>query len=445
MPFLIKYIDYVFCDAVVFGEDNNGIINGLKIKEVIKIGKPRIVNSEGNCYLYSHIQDEAQHIDDDLFYSVPEEYGVFLTHEVSDAFIVGCLLPAVFYNQDIVVDGPISERLFYNLNNSVSYVLSLVYGNRIRIHAKELVHAQFGSSGVGCGCSLGVDSFAAMIQHIPYLGGAEMMCAPKSYQITHLTYFNVGAMGYVDLKKAKDSYDKDIKMVRAFSNEVHLPLVSLESNFSILYKDFDFDASGDFRNFSAALSLQKLFGKYLYGSSFPICDFKFDKGQTGYYESLIAPLISTESMEIVIANPDMSRIDKTKFIIDNPLVHKYLYVCWKELIANRWPDSTIAKVKDYHLNCSRCDKCKRTLLAIDLLGKLDEFEAIFDIPYWKSVKESYIAKVLSNRQGNAFYKDLCFLMEEVGYTPSIKEVDGKKKKSVLFRIGSKIKRKVLKH
>lgn len=233
-------------------------------------------------------------------------------------------------------------------------------------------------------------------------------------------------------------------MVRSFADEVGLPVVSLESNFSLLYKDFDFDASGDLRNFSAALSLQKLFKIYLYGSSFPIADFKFDRDQTGYYESLIAPLLSTNNTEIVIANPDMSRIDKTKYVVDNKMVHKYLYVCWKELIANRWPESEVAKVKDLHLNCSRCDKCKRTLLAIDLLGKLDKFEGIFDIPYWKKVKDSYIAKVISNKNNNAFYKDLFSLMNEVGYTPS----DSVKKelwririrKSITYRTVAKIKR-----
>lgn len=60
---------------------------------------------------------------------------------------------------------------------------------------------------------------------------------------------------------------------------------------------------------------------------------------------------------------------------------------------------------------------KRTLFAIDLSGKQDKYEDIFDIPYWKSVKDNYIVKVVSNRNENAFYGDLYDLMNEVGYTP----------------------------
>ena len=411
---------------------------------MIRISKSRIERANDRWTMLSHIIDESQNIDTDIYYSVPNEYGDYLTYELADSFVVGMLLPAVFYNEDIVVEGTMSERLYYNINNSVLYILSLVYGNKVQIHPTQLVNIEFKASGVGCGCSLGVDSFAAMLMHLH-----QFKASPASYQISHLTYFNVGAMGYVDLEKAKQSFNKDLKMVQSFANEVGLPVVCLESNFSIMYKDFDFDASGDLRNFSAALALQKLFGKYLYGSSFPIGDFKFDKGQTGYYESLLAPLLSSESTEIVIANPDMNRIDKTKYILDNPLVQKYLYVCWKELIANRWPDSEVAKVKDRHQNCSRCDKCKRTLLAIDLLGKLDEYEAIFDIPFWKTVKDSYIAKVISYKNDNAFYNDLCSLMHEVGYEPT--QAVKKElcmiaiRKSFPYKVASKIKRILTKH
>lgn len=385
---------------------------------MIRISQPHLESAKGNRLLISHITDEAQFIEEDIYYSVPEEYGDYLTYEVADSFVVGCLLPAVFYNQDIVVEGSMSEKLFYNLSNSVLYVLSSLYGHNVKIHAEKLVNSHYDAKGVGCGCSLGVDSFAAMLQHMSPSHENKEEAVMPSYKITHLTYFNVGAMGYVNLEKAKASYDKDIKMVFSFAKEVDLPVVSLESNFSLLYKDFDFDASGDLRNFSAALSLQKLFGKYLYGSSFPITDFRFDKDQTGFYESLLAPLTSTESTEIVIANPDMTRVDKTRYIVDNPLVQKYLYVCWKELIANKWPNSVEAKVKDLHLNCTRCDKCKRTLLAIDLLGKLDMYKNIFDIPHWNSVKDDYIVNVISNRYYNTFYKELYDLMGEVGYIPS---------------------------
>ena len=134
---------------------------------------------------------------------------------------------------------------------------------------------------------------------------------------------------------------------------------------------------------------------------------------------LLFPLLSTDKTEIIISNPEMTRIDKTKYIINDGLAQNYLYVCWKELIVNRWPNSQIAKIKDRYLNCSRCDKCQRTLLAIDLLGKLPLFEKVFDVSYWNSVKDSYIAKVLINKEKSSFYYELQDLMKDIGYHPSV--------------------------
>ena len=410
---------------------------------MIRISAPRLVKEIGRVSMVCHIEDDKQHLAEEIYYATPALYGDYLSYEVADAFVVGCLLPAALYGEDIQVDGAISERLFYNLSNSVSYILSLIYGNRIRIQASQLVNPDYNATGVGCGCSLGVDSFAAMLQHFPTSIIGQDATVPASYRITHLTYFNIGAMGYVDLQKAKLSYEKDLQRVRSFAEEVGLPVVELESNFSLLYKDLDFDASGDVRNFSAVLALQKLFGRYLYGSTFPMVDFRFDKGQTGYYESVLAPLLSTESTEIIIANPDMSRIDKTRAIADNPLVQKYLYVCWKELIANRWPHSKIAAIKDAHVNCSRCDKCKRTLLALDLMGKLPSYQSVFDLDYWASTKDAYIAKVIYRKDESAFYKDLYNLMQEKNYRISPKAERElrilRRKNSLLFRGLRKIK------
>ena len=378
---------------------------------MIYIDKPHIELKDDLTYVVSHVKDESQQIEQDIFYSVPNEYGQFLTDDVADAFVVGALLPAALYNEDIYVDAPVSEKLYYNITNSVLFTLSFIYGNKIKLNVKELVRPDYHGEAVGCGCSLGVDSFAAMMRHL------SPEC-PESYRITHLTYFNVGAMGYVDLEKAEQSYQKDLQLVKAFASKINLPVVCLSSNFSLLYKDFDFDASGLYRNFSAALSLQKLFRRYLYGSSYTIRENGFSKSHSGYYEFLLAPWLSTENMEIVIANPDMTRVDKTRYIADNPLAQKSLYVCWKELIANRWPDSRIAKIKDEHLNCSRCDKCKRTMLALDLLGSLPLYHDVSDIPHWQIIKDRYIARVIAQKNINTFYAELYSLMDEVGYVPN---------------------------
>ena len=86
---------------------------------MIKISSPVITTSEKRATMTALIEDEYQKIKTEIYYSTPIEYGKYLCDDVADAFVVGVLLPAARYEQDIVVDGAVSDKLFYNINNSI--------------------------------------------------------------------------------------------------------------------------------------------------------------------------------------------------------------------------------------------------------------------------------------------------------------------------------------
>ena len=58
-----------------------------------------------------------------------------------------------------------------------------------------------------------------------------------------------------------------------------------------------------------------------------------------------------------------TRLEKVTALVDEPLVHRYLRVCWKNVDA-AW-------------NCSACEKCVRTMVTISTVGDLSRFE-VFD-------------------------------------------------------------------
>lgn len=267
----------------------------------------------------------------------------------------------------------------------------------------------YNGNGVATGCSLGVDSMAS------YLTYTAKDCPPK-HRLTHLTYFNAGAMGFKNEEKAAESYNKDLQMVRQFAEEVGLPLVCIESNVIKWYNRLmGFGQCAVMINMSVVLSMQKLFGKYFFASSFPIWEFRYDVQIMEYYETLLLPLLSTESTELIVANPEMTRVAKEKMIFGSQLVQKYLYVCWKEIIANEKSDSYYAKSKDDYLNCTVCDKCLRTLLAIDIMGYIEQYRNIFNLNYYYKIKDSYIARVIAKKNDNSFYWELYCLLKENNY------------------------------
>lgn len=381
---------------------------------MIKVCKPNVCQmGGGKTRLSCRILDSQRDDEREIWFESDAEYGKYFCDEVCDAFVVAVLLPALRSSQDITVEGPMSERLYYNIRNTVIYLFSTAFGYKpIEIKADKLVHPRFDNFAVGCGCSLGVDSFAAMLSHMEDL---HPYGNPEGYQITHLTYFNVGAHGYKNLDKVEASYKKDLEMVRAFAQSINRPLVCINSNIHILFDGFNFDQSGDTRNMCAVLSMQKLFKRYLYASSYPIKEFRLTPVQSGYYETVLLPSLSTENTELIVANPNLSRTEKTELLADNKQAQSHLYVCWKELIANNNPGCEIAKIKDKYLNCTRCDKCHRTLMALDIMGKTEDFSAIFDLKHWNSVKDKYIATVLSTTKENGFSSDLKEMMDKYHY------------------------------
>jgi hypothetical protein len=113
---------------------------------MIKIEKPRIEfcatdNQKGafmrGVRLVSHVVNEVIPLKEDLWFETETEYGRYFCDEVCDAFVVAMLLPAVQTHQDIECDC-ISEKLLYNLNHIVTFLLQNAWkGRRIEIRAKS--------------------------------------------------------------------------------------------------------------------------------------------------------------------------------------------------------------------------------------------------------------------------------------------------------------------
>lgn len=373
---------------------------------MIRISKPQV----GGGKIYSHITDEIEGLDLNLYYQVELEYEQYLDTESCDAFLVAMLTYAFITKQSIQVDGAVSEKLYYNIQSHAKHVLGLSFPNTdVSITAKELVVTRHNGKGVATGCSLGVDSLSTIYSHL-------YEDCPPSYRLTHLTYFNVGAMGHHDLEMAHQSYLNSLATVRQFAKEMGLPVITIESNISAIYGDREYSTWVISANIGAVLILQKLLGKYYFSSTYPLETMMPNNGDDEeHYGTLLVHSLSTESTELSVSDVEKGRFDKTRVVANNELSKRYLYVCWKDIILNTKSVKAIEDVKDKFLNCTRCDKCLRTCLALDILGKGEEFTTIFDWNYYKKTRTTYIAKVLAGRKENYFYGDLYDAMMQNNY------------------------------
>ena len=70
---------------------------------------------------------------------------------------------------------------------------------------------------------------------------------------------------------------------------------------------------------------------------------------------------SSEQMQLIHFGELVLRSDKMRSIADEPLVQQHLRVCWKN--------------RNEHLNCCSCEKCVRTMILLESVGKLRNFRS----------------------------------------------------------------------
>lgn len=373
------------------------------------INKPYIEIRGENTYLISRIKDEVANVEEDIFYAVQNDYGEYLCDEVADAFVVAMLLPALVSGQDITVNAPISEILYYQIANNVVYTLSKVFNKKpIKVYPQNTFNPNYNPFAVATGFSGGVDSFTTVLQHTQDMN--------EEFKLTHLTLFNVGSYGN-DYNKTQKAFTADLKRASKISILLNLPLVAVNSNFCLFYNNskeriFNFSPRSTICLISGVLSLQKLFRHYFISSTGTIEDIKLCIHDQYYYEWLIASFLSNNCSHIYIANGDLNRVEKTRYIINNNLVIDNLYVCAADIYNTSYGTNF---QKNDSPNCSECIKCQRTLITLELLGIIDKYSNRFDLHKYQYQRTKIFVEVLANYKNNHFLNEIHDLMLEINY------------------------------
>src|SRR5512133_286047 len=146
------------------------------------IHQPELLNNGGHTLLFSKIEIEHFPISfpEFLWFRIPDQYSSFLSLQ-SDAFLITCILAAMFFKEDIEVRGPVSPRLAYHLEEYQQLLnfRSPSEVTPINIRYSELKPLQANPVAVGTTFSGGVDSLFTLWKHLP------KNQPDPNYQITH--------------------------------------------------------------------------------------------------------------------------------------------------------------------------------------------------------------------------------------------------------------------
>ena len=351
------------------------------MKRTMKIGKPVLSYNGGKARVTASINLQSEGGAKSLWFEVDDEYGKYLCSERGDAYLIGLLWYAMFHQYDMELEVPVTGELLHQVQTWL--IPSLVKNSKV-LHEPKITCAVEDESlpnagAVGTGMSCGVDSLHAVSRYYKH---------PLSrFRLTHLAIFNVGAFGLYDIDKADAQFKWQMENSRCIANELGLKLVVGNSN---LKGEFFTDnrCTHTFTNMFAVFMLQKLWGTYYYSSAgwdmsrFDIND--ADRNDAAQYDILSLACFSTRALKLYSEGAALTRYEKMKDLLQFPYARKYLHVC----------------CQDEGGNCGKCFKCKRTMVALDALGILDEFSDVFDVKYYRCHKSRYLLWLAAQRYGD---------------------------------------------
>ncbi|CAH8295272.1 hypothetical protein EV196_10883 [Mariniflexile fucanivorans] len=345
---------------------------------------PKIIVNVNKCVLETVFETQGRQ--DVLWYKFPLEYKELLVLEQSDAALVGLLVLAMKNNEDIHIKGAISSKLYYTIS---SYLIRAIHISNptyhlITIYPESLSEKVFNIRKIAAtGISCGIDSFATIATHEEF---------EDAYQIKYFTYFNAGSHGVFGGAIANKIYEKGIAKAKAYAALNNIPLISIESNV-VDVVGINFQKLHSLYHLSCVLTLQKIISVYYYSSAFRLDYYKLSDNDTSDWDIVLIRLLETESVNFYSSVSQFTRFERTALVSNYKPSYEFLDVC-------------TAAQNSKKINCSKCEKCLRTQVSLELLGKLNEYGAVFDFEVYKIHKDQFISKLIFEKNKNQINLEL---------------------------------------
>lgn len=335
----------------------------------------------------------------ELCFWVDREYGWMLTDDVYDAFLVAMLYPAMYYKEDIEVDGNVSKKLYFNIVNYAMFVvrdyalLTKKDFTPVDIKVKGYSNAKKHEKlFVGTGFSGGVDSFSTL--HDRFYNEED-----PDYKINALFFFHVGQYGNVKNPLSWKRAYNIFTITLNYGKIINIPAIMMNTNLFDFYQPEWEYSGGVLIRCASVLNFQRALKRYYISNGITYIErtsvsLNPNPDMAEFADPIIMSLLSPEGLEIVDDGEQYLRSEKIERIIHDQHVQKLLNVC-------------VCK-DDKHIeakNCSMCNKCLRTLFTLDTLDSLNLFSNVFDIAKWKKQSFKYKCNCIFRYKYDTFAKD----------------------------------------
>jgi hypothetical protein len=328
-----------------------------------------------------HYSDSQADGEKELFFSFPLFCESALVDNRSEAFLLALFPICSRRNIHFYSNIAMSESFFQKINafnTFLSYNSSQYH--KIVLSAPTIKDERSAKDWRLASGSLGVDSF-----HTLYVLDKNHLYRRP----THLVFNNTGSneeggMLHTNLLQGR------MENTKRFCLENGYGFIFVDSNYKSLF-EMRYVYTHLFVNSAIGYMLGNAVSTFYVSSSGDVAKTLEYDGPPGHVDFVIYPFLSSEIMEFVLAEGDfISRFDKMRDLVEYVPAQRHLNVCF-----------------DFADNCCRCEKCRRTLMALECLDGMDKFSSCFSPDkYLKNRDYIWADMILDYEKGDVYVKEM---------------------------------------
>lgn len=260
-----------------------------------------------------------------------------------EAFVSAFLIPALSLKSDISLEEAIDDQWRVNLEKLMSIYKKWWGYHKINIKSPDVTKPLLkNGTKTALFFSGGVDSFFSLFR--------------SGYKIDYLIFIH----GFDIPLHDQNRFERFKESLNEVARKINVKSVVIRTN--LRAHPIFANVSWERTHGGALASVAHMFAdaqRFIISSSFPLC---LDRPCGSHWTT--DALWATGNFEILYTGGEFWRSEKLIAIADEPVVRDHLRVCWEN--------------KDSRLNCSRCEKCIRTILVLLKCHKRGKFTVFHD-------------------------------------------------------------------
>lgn len=359
-----------------------------------------------------------------LWVDVPEVYAESLS-DTGNPWLLAMLPMAASLGEDIELSLPVDALLLENVKGVLAIWREWYPElHDVRIHCPVLSYQAPQATRTAAFFSGGIDSYFTIARRMP---GNELgiPAVGKVDDLLTVWGFDVGVHDEAQFRPLGDMLADSAAAMNLNHIIVRTNLRDVIEVFKKRWGPLTFGIGLAF----IGLIFEKRFNTVLMGSSYP-----YGGLLPWGSHPMVDVLFSTSSLNVVHDGASFTRIGKTETMARLPEAEKSLHVCQTAGIEN----------------CSQCEKCYRTMIALDILGKKKSFAGAFNWTLYdvEKIKTLYIG----GGGAQIFYHEMLSAAKDAGrmdiaaglvtasrrsslLTPMIYWADWLARQTVVWRLG----------